>query len=83
MDLHLPPFRKRSSRVAPLLRPVQALLATEAAGGIVLLAAALAALLWANSPWGDAHAHFWHAKLAIGIGDRSFAMSLEHWVNAG
>ncbi len=73
----------RSSRLAPLLQPVEAFLSAESAGGIVLLAGALAALLWANSPWGDSYAHFWHAKLTIGIGSRALAMSLEHWVNDG
>lgn len=30
---------------------VQRFIETEAAGGLVLLAAAIAALVWANSPW--------------------------------
>ena len=72
-----------ASRLAPLLRPINAFLAAESAGGIILLACAVAALAWANSPWGDSYAHFWHAKLAVAFGGRSFAMSLEHWVNDG
>ena len=34
-----------------LLSPVERFLAIEAASGIVLLAAAVIALAWANSPW--------------------------------
>src|SRR5687767_10736301 len=81
--MKMDPLAIKSSRIAPLLQPVQALLAAESAGGVVLLVSAVAALLWANSPWGDSCAHVWHAKLAIGVGDRAFAMSLEYWVNDG
>ena len=73
----------RSSRLAPILRPIQAFLSAEAAGGMVLLIAALIALAWANSPWGDSYAHFWHKALSIRIGQVGHAMSLEHWVNDG
>src|SRR3712207_2799306 len=37
-----------TSRIAALLRK-------ETVGGVLLLAAALAALVWANSPWSDAY----------------------------
>ena len=73
----------RNSLLSSALRPLQAFLGAESAGGIVLLAAALAALVWANSPWGDTYAQVWHAKLAIAVGEHRFAMSLEHWVNDG
>ena len=81
--MHLHAGGMRPSRLTPLLQPVQAFLAAESAGGIVLLASALAALLWANSPWAHSYAHVWHAKLTIAVGERAFAMSLEHWVNDG
>jgi NhaA family Na+:H+ antiporter len=75
------PSLLKRSRLQPLLSPIQAFLAAESAGGIVLLLAAVAALAWANSPWGDGYAHFWHMKLSVAFGGRAFAMSLEHWVN--
>jgi len=71
------------SALTPLLQPVQAFLAAESAGGILLMVCAVAALAWANSPWGDSYTHFWHAKLAISIGSFKHSMSLEHWVNDG
>ncbi len=73
----------KPSKLSPLLQPVQAFLAAESAGGIMLVVCAFAALVWANSPWGDSYAHFWHTKLAIGFGEYSFKLSLEHWVNDG
>ena len=77
------PQRFRQSRLAPVLRPVQAFLSAKSAGGILLLASALAALAWANSPWGQSYHDFWHAKLSVGTARFSHAMSLEHWVNDG
>src|SRR5688500_6518395 len=57
----------KPSRLAPLLEPVHAFLKAESAGGLVLMACALIALVWANSPWGDHYFHFWHSKLSIDI----------------
>ncbi|MDH4334398.1 MAG: Na+/H+ antiporter NhaA [Chloroflexota bacterium] len=37
-----------------VLAPCRNFIKTEAAGGILLLTAAVVALLWANSPWGSA-----------------------------
>ena len=31
------------------------------------MASALAALIWANSPWGEGYHHFWHADVAVGV----------------
>lgn len=76
-----PPIK--SSRVAPLLQPLHAFFSAESAGGIVLMIAAIAALIWANSPAGDSYPHFWHLKLSISAGSLSHSMSFEHWVNDG
>jgi NhaA family Na+:H+ antiporter len=75
------PFRP--SRLTPLLKPLQAFLSAESAGGIVLLAATAVALLWANSPWGDSYTHFWHQQVLISAGGFSHAMSFENGVNDG
>jgi Na+:H+ antiporter, NhaA family len=55
----------------------------EAFGGILLLACALAALAWANSPWDNAYDRLWHATLAIGTNRVHLDLSLQHWVNDG
>jgi Na+:H+ antiporter, NhaA family len=54
---------------------------TEAGGSALLLAATLAALLWANSPWSGSYAAFWATPASIGVGDLTLTMDLEHWVN--
>ena len=54
---------------------------TEAGGSALLLAATLAALLWANSPWSGSYEAFWSTPATIGVGDLALTMDLEHWVN--
>jgi NhaA family Na+:H+ antiporter len=72
-----------SARPVPrlVLQPLQTFLRTEEAGGILLLAAAIAALLWANSPWQASYDAVWHTRLTIGVGGWSLAEDLQHWVN--
>jgi len=54
---------------------------SEVSGGVVLLIAAIAALVWANAPFGDTYASFWQTNLSIGFGDFSISEDLKHWVN--
>lgn len=72
-----------SSRLTPLLQPIQAFLAAESAGGVVLLLSTIAALVWANSPWGHSYSELWHTQLSVGAGEHQLSMSLQHWVNDG
>ena len=58
-------------------------LAQESAGAAVLLAATLAALVWANSPWGATYGEFWSTPLNITLGGASLDLDLKHWVNDG
>ncbi len=64
-------------------RPLRTFLITESAGGVVLLVAALAALVWANSPWSSTYHHLWHTDLALQWGTHRFGLDLRHWVNEG
>jgi len=64
-------------------RPVQAFMAVEASGGIVLLAGALIALVWANSPWDQKYFDLWNTKLAIDLNIITIKESLGHAVNDG
>jgi len=54
----------------------------EAASGVVLLLATVAALLWANLASGT-YVDWWHRELTIGIGDLAITEDLAHWVNDG
>jgi NhaA family Na+:H+ antiporter len=58
-----------------VVQPVARFLQIEAAGGILLLAATVVALVWANSPWDGAYVELWHTDLG--------PEDLRHWVNDG
>ena len=55
----------------------------EAVSGIVLLIAAIAALIWANSPAADSYDALWHTPLTIGVGSLVYSQSLHFWINDG
>ncbi|UMG93810.1 Na+/H+ antiporter NhaA [Nocardioides sp. TF02-7] len=63
--------------------PLRSFIRTEAASAGLLVAVALLALLWANSPWSDAYVDLWHTELDITIGGSGLTMDLHHWVNDG
>ncbi|MBP7146715.1 MAG: Na+/H+ antiporter NhaA [Acidobacteria bacterium] len=66
-----------------LALPAQTYIHTEETGGLALLAAAVLALAWANSPWGASYEQFWGAKLGFDAGVGAVAKDLRHWVNDG
>lgn len=53
----------------------------EAASGIVLLAAAAVALIWANSPFAHTYRALWDWPLSLGAGTFVFARPLHFWIN--
>jgi NhaA family Na+:H+ antiporter len=55
----------------------------EAVSGIVLLIAAAAALIWANSPLAASYHDLWHAPVVLGVGAHVFTQSLHFWINDG
>ncbi len=56
----------------------------EAYGGIILIFATIAALIWANSTFYESYHHLWH-ELKIGFvwGEINMIGSLHHWINDG
>lgn len=66
-----------------VVRPIQAFVAVEASGGLVLLAATAAALAWANSPWGGQYTSFWAHHISIDFARFAIHMDFEHAVNDG
>jgi Na+:H+ antiporter, NhaA family len=66
-----------------LIRPLVDFLHTEAAGGVALVAAAIAALAWANSPWDASYDDLWTTHLAVSLGDWELDLDLREWINDG
>ena len=70
-------------RIRLILRPFQEFARQETAGGILLLASAIIALIWANSPWAHLYEQLWHTEIAIVLGDFHLEEDLLHWINDG
>jgi Na+/H+ antiporter NhaA len=77
------PFTERTAWARNLAAPVRDFLSTESASALVLLGAALAALLWANSPWSDSYESLWTTELSIRLGSDAIALDLRQWVSEG
>jgi NhaA family Na+:H+ antiporter len=64
-------------------RPLDRFLAIEAASGVLLLVAAGAAMVLANSPLSEAYARLWDTPLGVSVGDLRFERPLSWCVNDG
>jgi NhaA family Na+:H+ antiporter len=62
---------------------IERFIAWEAAGSVALLAATVAALAWANSPWAETYQHLLHLSLGLSVAGQSYSLSLHHWINDG
>ena len=71
-----------TTSAAGLDTPLRRFLHTETASAAVLLAATLAALLWANLD-ASSYQRLWHTTLSIRIGGFSISQDLQQWVNTG
>ena len=49
----------------------------------ILLLAAVAGLVWANSPWSAAYTALWETEFGIRFGGAAFQLTLHEWVNDG
>ncbi len=67
----------------PHLAVLRSFLSTEAGSAVVLLAATIAALVWANSPFGEEYDAVWATDISIRVGDYLVGGTLGHWVNDG
>ena len=76
-----PTFLQNDSVLARAAQPFVRFLQVEAAGGILLVAATVAALVWANSPWQASYESFWSTNIRIEIGPYLFEEDLAHVVN--
>lgn len=74
-----------SNRYIPrrFIQPIQRFLQIEASSGILMLAAALIAIAWANSSFYETYFSLWETHLVIQLGSFRFEESLEALVNDG
>jgi len=66
-----------------LLDAARAFIQIEASSGLVLLLAAVAAMVWANSPWSATYEEVWNTTVRLDLDAVVFSDTLRHWVNDG
>jgi Na+:H+ antiporter, NhaA family len=69
------------SPIERLLGPFYRFTHAETSGGIVLMIAAIIALAWANSPYGESYHHVWETPLRLGLGTWELELTLHHFIN--
>jgi Na+/H+ antiporter NhaA len=74
---------RRRDLLKQLSDPLGDFLRTESGGAGLLLAAAIVALVWANSGWSDSYFRLLGTNAAVNIGSARVSMDLQHWVNDG
>ena len=75
----------QSDRLVPkrFMRPALRFTQVEASSGIILLVAAILALVWANSSFGDTYEAFWGTHFDLTFGPLHLEESLRELVNDG
>jgi Na+/H+ antiporter NhaA len=76
------PFTGRTAWARNLQTPLREFLRTETGGAAVLLAAAVAALVWVNVD-ASSYDSLWGTTLSINLGGAGITLDLRHWVNSG
>lgn len=64
-------------------RPAAEFLKIEPAAGVVLVACAVIAMLWANSPWAASYEAVWGLDITFQFGDFALHHTLKDWINDG
>lgn len=65
------------------LQTLQEFISKEAWSGILLFAATLLAVIFANSSLSQSYYDLWHMALGLSLGDITISMSLMSWINDG
>jgi len=66
-----------------LSTPFEHFLHAQTTTGIVLMFMTILALIFANTSFADAYAHFFHMKIDFNVGDWKLTHSIHHWINDG
>lgn len=75
--------RVATTRLERLLLPLRDFSKDSPEGALLLLAATVAALALANSPFSDAYERFWETRVGVAVAGRAVEGTLLHWVNDG
>jgi Na+/H+ antiporter NhaA len=81
-ETQAPLFSGRTAWARSVQTPLREFLRTETGGAAVLLAAAVAALVWVNVD-ASSYNSLWETTLSIEIGGTGVSLELREWVNSG
>ncbi len=62
---------------------LQRFLHSQAFSSLLLIAATVTALVWANSAWGESYQELSHTYIGVKFGDSELKLSLSHWIKDG
>jgi Na+/H+ antiporter NhaA len=77
-----PPFSGRTAWARSVQTPLREFLRTETGSAAVLLAAAVAALVWVNVD-ASSYEDLWTTTLSIDVGGHGVSLELREWINSG
>jgi Na+/H+ antiporter NhaA len=81
-DVSTAPFSGRTAWTRSLQTPLRTFLQTETGGAAVLLAGAVAALVWANADPAS-YERVWTTTLSIRVGGAGISQTLRDWIDTG
>ncbi|HVY32595.1 MAG TPA: Na+/H+ antiporter NhaA [Polyangiaceae bacterium] len=76
-----PEHRERGRLLFAVVAPFQAFFRLEAAGGLVMMASAALALIWANSPWRSAYEAIFRATIQAKVANWGIDWTVHHFTN--
>ena len=82
----MPSLKPQVARPTPIERvllPFQEFVHNSAAGGVLLIASTVIALVWANSGWSDSYTALWNTVLTVGPEGGEISKPLILWINDG
>ena len=62
---------------------IEDFISKEALSGVILFIATVAAVIAANSSFGEDYYNLWHMPLGVTLGDKTISMTLTYWINDG
>lgn len=69
--------------IQPMMEPFQRFIHAQSTGGVLLLAATVLAMIWANSPWAESYGTFWNMPVSLVVGSHALTEPLLEWINEG
>ncbi|WP_309497761.1 Na+/H+ antiporter NhaA [Sulfurovum sp.] len=74
------PWEKAFKKVST---PFEHFIHAQTTTGLILMFMTVLALIFANTPFADSYAHFFHMKIDFNVGDWKLSHTLHHWINDG